>query len=69
MTSGTVAGKIRNLPAILSIQEVADFFSIHDHTVYRLIRRKALPAYKDGDGLWCVLRADLQKFCAENSNL
>lgn len=69
MINSTVARKIQTLPAILSIPDVADFFSIHYLTVWRLIQRKALPAYKDGEGCWCILRSDLKNYCAKNSNL
>ena len=61
--------KIKNLPAILSIREAADFFSTRRLTVYRLIRRGKLPAWKDDEGNWCVARCDLERFCSRNSNL
>jgi excisionase family DNA binding protein len=69
MISGILKEKIEALPAILSIREAADFFSVRYLTVYRLIRRGALPAYKDGEGRWCVTRIDLKTYCSRNSNL
>jgi excisionase family DNA binding protein len=69
MISGALKEKIEALPAILSIREAAGFFSVHYLTVYRLIRRGKMPAYKDDEGLWCILRSDLKAFCSKNSNL
>jgi excisionase family DNA binding protein len=69
MISDTLKEKIESLPAILSIREAADFFSVRYLTVYRLIRRGTMPAYKDDEGRWCVLRSDLKTYCSRNSNL
>ena len=69
MISNTLKEKIANLPAILSIREVADFFSTQPLTVYRLIYRGKLPAWKDDEDNWCVARCDLNRFCSTNSNL
>jgi excisionase family DNA binding protein len=69
MISGILRAKIEALPAILSITEAADFFSVRYLTIYRLIRRGTMPAYKDDEGRWCILRSDLKGFCSRNSNL
>jgi excisionase family DNA binding protein len=69
MISDSLNKKIGSLPAILSIQEAADFFSVHYVTVYRQIRSEKLPAWKDDEGNWCIARDDLKKFCSTNSNL
>jgi excisionase family DNA binding protein len=69
MISCTLKEKIEALPAILSIKETADFFSVRYLTIYRLIRRGTMPAYKDGEGRWCILRSDLKAYCSRNSNL
>jgi excisionase family DNA binding protein len=69
MLSDTTVKIIEGLPAILSIREAAEFFSVRYLTVYRLIRRKRLPAYKDDEGNWCVLRQDLKRFCSRHCNL
>jgi hypothetical protein len=42
MISGILKERIEALPAILSIAEAADFFSVRYLTVYRLVRRGAL---------------------------
>ena len=69
MISDTLKEKIENLPAILSIQEAADFFFVHCRTVSRLIRTGKLPAWEDDEGNWCIARSDLKRFLAKNSNL
>jgi excisionase family DNA binding protein len=69
MLSGTQKLKIEKLPAILSTREIADFFSVAYMTVYRLIQKEELPAWKDDEGNWCVARKDLLIFCSKNSNL
>jgi len=69
MIGDALKGKIESLPAILSIREAAGFFSAAYLTVYRLIRRGKLPAWKDGEGNWCIARSDLMTFCSKNSNL
>jgi excisionase family DNA binding protein len=69
MLSDSLKLKIKNLPAILSIRETADFCSVAYLTVYRLISRGQLPAWKDDEGNWCVARSDLLTYCSRNSNL
>jgi excisionase family DNA binding protein len=69
MLSDALKLKIENLPAILSIRETADFFSVAYLTVYRQIRKEKLPAWKDDEDNWCIARSDLLKFCSKNSNL
>ena len=69
MLSDTVIQAIENLPAILSIREIAKFFSVAYKTAYRLVLAKRLPAYKDNENNWCISRLDLKKFCSKNCNL
>ncbi|MDR2924273.1 MAG: excisionase family DNA-binding protein [Treponema sp.] len=69
MLSDSLKLKIESLPAILSIRETANFFSVSYLTVYRLIFSGRLPAWKDDEGRWCVARSDLMRFCSKNSNL
>jgi len=68
MISDSMKKAIEALPSILSINEIAEFFSVAYLTVYRLVRRKELAAYKDDEGCWCILREDLKKFCSKNCN-
>jgi len=65
MPSDTLLEKIKGLPAILSIRETADFFSVSRLTVYRQIRAGNLPAWKDDEGNWCVARCELEEFCLD----
>jgi len=60
---------IKKLPVILSIQEIADFFSVAYLTVYRLVRRNEIFAYKDDEGNWCIYQRDLFKYISKNCNL
>lgn len=69
MLSDSIKQAIINLPVILSIHEVADFFQVAKITVNRLIRRKELTAYKDDEGVLCILRCDLEKYYSKNCNL
>jgi excisionase family DNA binding protein len=36
------------LPSILTLANVADFLQVHPSTVYRLLKKKQLPAFKLG---------------------
>jgi excisionase family DNA binding protein len=68
MLSDVMDQKIENLPAILSINEVASFFKVVRMTIIRLIQTNKLAAYKDDEGRWCILRGDLAMYCSKNSN-
>jgi len=69
MLNDILQEKIESLPAILSIRETADFFSVAYLTVYRMIHKKKLPAWKDDEGNWCIARGDLKKFCFQEHDL
>lgn len=47
-----------DLPAILKPCEVAEFLCIHKNTVYKLIKRGDLPAFRVGNA-WRIHRKDL----------
>ena len=47
-----------DLPGILKPTEVAEFLCIHKNTVYKLIRRGTLPAFRVGK-YWRIQRNDL----------
>jgi excisionase family DNA binding protein len=36
-------------PAVMTVPELAAYLRIHPATVYRLLRRRALPGFKMGD--------------------
>jgi len=69
MLSDILEKKLQNLPAILSIREIADIFSMRYLTIYSLIRSEKLPAWKDVEGNWCIARADLIEYCSKNASL
>ena len=48
----------QKLPTILKPSEVAEFLGIHKNTVYKLIRRGDLPAFRVGKS-WRIQRNDL----------
>jgi len=69
MTSDKMKQAINTLPVILSVKEIADFFSVTYITILRLIYKKTLSAYKDDDGNWCITRSDFKKYCSKICNL
>ena len=52
----------QDLPEILKPTEVAEFLCIHKNTVYKLIKRGDLPAFRVGKS-WRISRRDLSSFC------
>ena len=48
----------QDLPEILKPTEVAEFLCIHKNTVYKLIKRGDLPAFRVGKS-WRISRRDL----------
>lgn len=53
-----IPDECRDLPKILRLIEAADFLCIHKNTVYKLIRRGDLPAFRVGKS-WRIERNDL----------
>lgn len=54
----------RDLPALLTPNEVADYLCIHINTVYKLIHQGVLPAFRVGKS-WRIRRADLLALAAD----
>ena len=50
--------EFQDLPEILKPTEVAEFLCIHKNTVYKLIKRGDLPAFRVGKS-WRISRRDL----------
>lgn len=48
----------RELPEIMKPSEVAEFLCIHKNTVYKIIKRGDLPAFRVGKS-WRICRKDL----------
>ena len=57
-----------DLPATLTVQQVADLLGMHNKGVYRWIREGIIPAYKLGAS-WFIVRDDLKDALAQGSNL
>ena len=53
----------RDVPEILTPNEVADYLCIHINMVYKLIHRRILPAFRVGKS-WRIHRADLLALAA-----
>jgi len=49
----------RRLPDVLTVQEVADFLKVHRSTIYRLLRKGELPAFKLASD-WRFLRSEVE---------
>jgi len=69
LLSNIMIQKIKTLPCILSIKEVAMFFDINYLTVYRLVYKKEIKAYQDDEKNWCINRWDLATFVSKSCNL
>jgi len=69
MLSPDLRKELEALPVIMTVAEVAEFFSVCHMTVYRMIYKEELPAYKDESGAWNINRIDLIRVCSRNSNL
>ncbi len=52
---------------VLTIDEVANMFSVSRRTVYNLLKEKVLPGVKIG-GQWRFLKKDLLRVFKEQSN-
>ena len=51
---------------ILTIVEVSEFLRLHPTTVYRLVRKGELPAFRIGGG-WRVNLQELDRWCMAKS--
>jgi excisionase family DNA binding protein len=58
------AGEMVKANAVLTIGEVAELLRVHPTTIYRLIKRGAIPGFKVG-GNWRISAAALDKWIAE----
>lgn len=56
----------QDLPEILKPTEVAEFLCIHKNTVYKLIKRGDLPAFRVGKS-WRISRRDLSSLCQSSA--
>lgn len=51
----------RNLPPILSVQEVSDLLKVHENTVKNWVRNETLKSFKQGRVIR-IYRSDFLKF-------
>lgn len=52
----------QELPVIMDFLDVTSALRISGRTLYRLIQQNELPAWKDEDGEWNILRQDVIKY-------
>ncbi len=52
---------------MLTVGEVADYLRVHPSTIFRLLKRKELPAFKVG-GDWRFNMEEIERWCAEREN-
>ena len=53
--------------SVLTVGEVADYLRVSRSTVFRLLKRKELPAFKVG-GDWRFNMEEIERWCAEREN-
>jgi excisionase family DNA binding protein len=46
---------------VLTVKEVADYLQVHQSTIYRLLKRNMLPAFRIGSD-WRFRKADLDEW-------
>jgi excisionase family DNA binding protein len=56
----------RDLDRVLTISEVAEVLRLHPTTIYRLVKRGDLPAFRIG-GSWRVSRASIDLWLSASS--
>ncbi len=52
---------------LLTVEEVADFLSVHRYTIYRFLAQKKLPAFKVGNQ-WRFQKKMIDAWLMRNSN-
>jgi len=55
-------------PRVMTLVEVAEYLRVHSSTVYRLLKKKALPAYKIGSD-WRFNVEDIDRYRLNASQL
>ena len=50
---------------LMTVEEVAEFLNVNPMTVYRMLKRRAIPAYKVANQ-WRFERAELNAWLARN---
>ena len=50
-------------PSVFTVGELAEYLRVHPSTIYRLLERKELPAFKVG-GDWRFNMEEIERWCA-----
>lgn len=67
MTGGNIDRLCKELPPILTVEEVADLLRYHPATIGRWLEAGFLPGSKLGKE-WRILREDVRQLLVDNSN-
>lgn len=51
--------------SMMTVKEVAKFLRVHEMTIYRMCKRKAIPCYRIG-GNWRFNKADIEKWLKQD---
>ncbi len=51
-------------PSILTLENVAEYLRVHPSTIYRMLKKRQLPAFKLGRD-WRFNRESLDRWCAD----
>jgi excisionase family DNA binding protein len=52
------------MPKVMTLEETADYLRVHPSTVYRLVKRRQLPAFKVGSD-WRFNLESIDRWCEE----
>lgn len=58
----------QELPVIMDFLDVTSALRISGRTLYRLIQQNELPAWKDEEGEWNILRQDVINYLDKHSD-
>jgi len=56
------------MEAVLTLEEVAEFLKVHPSTVYRLLKKHQIPAFKLGSD-WRFNQASIEKWIKERESI
>jgi len=56
----------RDLDTILTVKEVASYLQVHPSTIYRLLKKHEIPAFKVGSD-WRFKRSSIDRWMEEKS--
>jgi excisionase family DNA binding protein len=53
-------------PRVMTVVELSQYLRVHPSTIYKLLRRKELPAFKIGTD-WRFNRATIDRWCEQRT--